>query len=141
MESNGVRGKIHVSQSTADLLILAGKKNWVVAREDVIEAKGKGRMQTYFVERKAKTASQVSSSLFSSHSDRTPQGLDRMDSIADHTDRDVDGMDSMVEHTDRGLDYADLMFDHTGRDMDQSDQIIDRTELISQHSMDEDYEA
>jgi len=50
MESNGVRNRIQVSQSTADLLIAAGKQHWVTAREDLVEAKGKGKMQTYWVE-------------------------------------------------------------------------------------------
>ena len=50
MESNGVPGKIHVSQATADALHAQGKGNWCVARPDKITAKGKGEMQTYFVE-------------------------------------------------------------------------------------------
>lgn len=29
MESNGMRGKIHVSQDTADLLTAGGKSNWL----------------------------------------------------------------------------------------------------------------
>jgi class 3 adenylate cyclase len=49
MESNGERGRIHVSQATADALIAKGKSHWLVAREDMIIAKGKGEMQTYFV--------------------------------------------------------------------------------------------
>ncbi|CAB9523056.1 Receptor-type guanylate cyclase gcy [Seminavis robusta] len=49
MESNGVGGKIHCSQATADALIAAGKKSWLVPREDQIEAKGLGKLQTWFV--------------------------------------------------------------------------------------------
>jgi class 3 adenylate cyclase len=49
MESNGERGRIHVSQATADALIAKGKSSWVVARPDKITAKGKGEMQTYWV--------------------------------------------------------------------------------------------
>lgn len=40
MESNGIRNKIHVSQTTADLLVAAGKKHWVTKRLELIEAKG-----------------------------------------------------------------------------------------------------
>jgi class 3 adenylate cyclase len=43
MESNGVAGKIQVSQATADILIAAGKEHWVIKREDLIIAKGKGK--------------------------------------------------------------------------------------------------
>jgi len=50
MESNGERGKLHVSQDTADLLIAAGKSKWVTPREGTIHAKGKGEMKTFWVQ-------------------------------------------------------------------------------------------
>ena len=50
MESSGKPNKIHVSQATADLLKEAGKGHWLTACTNVIEAKGKGRLQTYFVD-------------------------------------------------------------------------------------------
>ena len=37
MESNGVRGRIHVSQASADALIDKGKSHWIVPREDKID--------------------------------------------------------------------------------------------------------
>jgi len=49
MESNGVVGRIHVSQATADALTAAGKGSWLTQRPDRIVAKGKGEMITYFV--------------------------------------------------------------------------------------------
>ena len=49
MESNGLPQKIHVSQVTADLLVAAGKRCWLVKRDELIEAKGKGKMQTWWV--------------------------------------------------------------------------------------------
>ena len=49
MESNGVKGRIHVSQATADALILAGHSKWLISREGGIEAKGLGLLATYFV--------------------------------------------------------------------------------------------
>jgi Adenylate and Guanylate cyclase catalytic domain len=57
MESNGQVNRIHVSEATADLL--KGKIN-VTPREDKIVAKGKGEMQTYFVDVKG-SASSISS--------------------------------------------------------------------------------
>ena len=42
MESNGEKGRIHVSQATADALTKGGKTNWLTPREDKIVAKGKG---------------------------------------------------------------------------------------------------
>jgi class 3 adenylate cyclase len=49
MESNGERGRIHASQATAHELIAKGKSSWVSTRPDKITAKGKGEMQTYWV--------------------------------------------------------------------------------------------
>jgi class 3 adenylate cyclase len=49
MESTGQRDKIHVSQETADLIISAGKKHWLEERRDIIVAKGKGALQTYWL--------------------------------------------------------------------------------------------
>ena len=44
MESNGEKGRIHVSQATADALTKGGKANWLTPREDKIVAKGKGKI-------------------------------------------------------------------------------------------------
>lgn len=49
MESNGVKGRIHCSQETADALILKGKGYWLTPREERIVAKGKGELQTYWI--------------------------------------------------------------------------------------------
>jgi class 3 adenylate cyclase len=49
MEHTGVRDKIQLSQDTADLLIAAGKSNWIIKREDTVTPKGKGEMQTYWL--------------------------------------------------------------------------------------------
>ena len=58
MESNGVKGRIHVSQATADALTAAGKASWLTPREDKIVAKGKGLMQTYWVQINAGSSGQ-----------------------------------------------------------------------------------
>jgi len=57
MESTGKINKIQVSQTTADLLKAAKKLHWLTQREDVVEAKGKGLMVTYWVEPKKRTES------------------------------------------------------------------------------------
>jgi hypothetical protein len=49
MESSGVPNRVHVSQETAQLLTVAGKGHWVKPREILVEAKGKGSMQTYWL--------------------------------------------------------------------------------------------
>ncbi|CAB9529137.1 Receptor-type guanylate cyclase gcy [Seminavis robusta] len=63
MESNGQPGKVHLSDSTADLLIKSGKQHWVVEREDKIVAKGKGEMTTYWLRKTTSGPSSVVSSM------------------------------------------------------------------------------
>lgn len=49
MESNGSPSRIHVSQATADCLEAHGKRDWLVQRKEQISVKGKGVVQTYYV--------------------------------------------------------------------------------------------
>merc|ERR1712241_1494466 len=63
MESTGKPNKIQVSQSTADLLKKAKKNRWLHAREEMVEAKGKGLMMTYWVEPRQVAASVASTNL------------------------------------------------------------------------------
>lgn len=49
MESYGEPNKIHVSKETADLIIKAGKGLWLHKRDNLIEMKGKGQRQTYWL--------------------------------------------------------------------------------------------
>jgi class 3 adenylate cyclase len=55
IESTGAKNKIHLSQNTADLLIAAGRAKWVKPRENKVTAKGKGQLQTYWLELKTGT--------------------------------------------------------------------------------------
>ena len=49
MESTGMRGKIHISGETAELLRAEGKEQWFEPREGKVFVKGKGEMQTYWL--------------------------------------------------------------------------------------------
>jgi len=50
MESTGLKDKVHLSSETAKLLEKAGKKHWLVQREDKVVAKGKGQLDTCWLE-------------------------------------------------------------------------------------------
>jgi class 3 adenylate cyclase len=63
MESTGLATQIQISQSTADLVKAGGKEYWIRAREEMVEAKGKGRVQTYWVIPQASSATPVFSKL------------------------------------------------------------------------------
>jgi class 3 adenylate cyclase len=71
MESTGTPRKIQVSESTADALILEGKESWLVPRSEKVHAKGKGEMQTYFLELKEKSVKPSSSVLSSEITQQT----------------------------------------------------------------------
>ena len=49
VETTGAPNKIHLSSDTANLLIEAGKESWITAREEKVQAKGKGELETYWL--------------------------------------------------------------------------------------------
>lgn len=57
MESTGLRNRIQCSQDTADLLIASGRANWVHPREELVHAKGKGQVQTYWINPRSNSSS------------------------------------------------------------------------------------
>lgn len=63
MESTGEKDRIQISQETADELIVAGKADWIMPRQDKIVAKGKGELQTYWLLAKRSTPKSNDSSL------------------------------------------------------------------------------
>ncbi|CAJ1963522.1 unnamed protein product [Cylindrotheca closterium] len=71
MESAGAANRIHIAQATADLVIDSGKGHWLRKRDDLIEAKGKGEVQTYWVKGgKAASSTKTGTSNGSSNSFR-----------------------------------------------------------------------
>jgi hypothetical protein len=71
-----------LSKETAELLIVAGKSHWVMLREDVVEAKGKGRLQTFWL--KPKVHSETNGKNRTDNSDE--QRPESVHSICDETD-------------------------------------------------------
>jgi len=65
IESNGQRDRIHLSEQTASELVKHGKESWVVPRQDVIEAKGKGKLKTFWLKLNSESvaASTIASSV------------------------------------------------------------------------------
>ena len=49
METTGACDRIQVSQETAELLVAAGRSDWLTPRDAKVEAKGKGELQTYWL--------------------------------------------------------------------------------------------
>lgn len=61
MESTGKTNQIQVSEATADLIKASRKSHWIRKREELVEARGKGHIQTYWVKQN-KTSSDKSDS-------------------------------------------------------------------------------
>jgi Adenylate and Guanylate cyclase catalytic domain len=75
MESTGARNQIHCSQATATLLESAGK-SWTTHRDDLVHAKGKGDLQTHWVELvKQKSASRRTGSMSSLDEEKSADKL------------------------------------------------------------------
>jgi class 3 adenylate cyclase len=72
MESNGQRNKINISQETADLLVGAGKGHWLTPRADKVVAKGKGELQTYWLDLRGDTSKSQQSASSSVSNDDVP---------------------------------------------------------------------
>jgi class 3 adenylate cyclase len=50
MESSSQPNRLQVSQKTAELVVEAGKGHWLTARKDLVNAKGKGLLQMYWLD-------------------------------------------------------------------------------------------
>lgn len=50
MESTGSPNRIQISHATAELLRQEGKENWIVHRTDAVHAKGKGVLETFWLQ-------------------------------------------------------------------------------------------
>jgi hypothetical protein len=50
MESNSIRGRILITEETANLIIENGRSDWLTPRKDVVMAKGKGAMTTFWLD-------------------------------------------------------------------------------------------
>lgn len=49
IETTGQRDRIHLSEQTAKFLKAAGHDEWIVPREDAVQAKGKGLIKTFWL--------------------------------------------------------------------------------------------
>ena len=95
MESTGIRDKVQITHATANLLVAAGKEHWITPRSDVIEAKGKGTLQTYWLDPSKAKVSGVSIS--GSTSDNTSCDGSRQQELDTPKTTDLDKHDRLIE--------------------------------------------
>jgi class 3 adenylate cyclase len=81
VETTGAPNKIHLSSDTAELLTASGKGHWVQMRSEKVVAKGKGELQTYWLDMKGTSSrSQTSGSVSSDANSR--DNLARLERVA-----------------------------------------------------------
>lgn len=51
LQTTGQIGKIHISTACANELIQFGKGDWIQKRDEKVQAKGKGELETYWLQR------------------------------------------------------------------------------------------
>jgi hypothetical protein len=99
METTGYPSRIQASQKTADLLRQAGKDSWVTPRQDLIVAKGKGEMQTFWIELPTSQRSKRKSEISSISSRSRDEPVDFADPLPPQTVRLVDWVLELMEDT------------------------------------------
>jgi class 3 adenylate cyclase len=104
VETTGEKGRIHISQDTADLIIAAGKSRWVQKREDKVVAKGKGELQTYWLDTRGGTT--TVGSCYSASSGSEPEGHEEKGTLPG----DYPQKNSLDEKTSRLVEWnVDLL--------------------------------
>ncbi len=109
MESTSLPNKIQVSENTANLIIECGKGSWLSARKDLVNAKGKGMLQTYWLDPKRGRAS----STISSTSDleiEHPMGSDLGQSTCSFASLGMETEATMNKH-ERLIDWNVALFE------------------------------
>lgn len=101
MESTGLKSRIQCSQETADQLLARGKERWLQARKEQVEAKGKGRLQTYWIHSRTKEEPSKSSAT-KSEENSVSIADEQMNEIGDecHADIETTSLPSLQAHFD-----------------------------------------
>ena len=88
MESHGLPNKIHISRKTAEQLEREGKSHWVTERKELVSAKGKGVLKTFFAE--PRSDGSASSMEFSIKSEADMLGMDDLQNEVEFRQRLID---------------------------------------------------
>ncbi|KAL3929007.1 MAG: hypothetical protein SGBAC_012399 [Bacillariaceae sp.] len=110
MESGGEKGRIQMSQTTADLLMKSGLGKTLKARERKIFVKGKGDMQTYWLRTEKKTFKRSSNT----------KGSSEMAPVAESVD------DTESSQSESAADKDDLLFGEEGvRALTKTERLVE----------------
>jgi hypothetical protein len=105
MESTGMALKVQVSAETARLLVASGKDGWIKKREEAVVAKGKGEMETYWLDLGKPKPSSSTSSTVSASASRAVEDVGPMGPKRDVERNSSMGTAGGGEKGDRAIDY------------------------------------
>lgn len=113
MESTGMPGRIQVSQETADQLMMKGKAYWLTAREDVVVAKGKGELATFWLQ--VETEGSVATSAWGGTASITSGGSGHIrntfiTNTLNENDEDDDSEDSFIDEPSRDVSFEQVLW-------------------------------
>jgi hypothetical protein len=123
MESNGLPNQIQCSQQTADLLILANKNHWIHPRKDMVHAKGKGLVQTYWVIGTKPSSGERSVKDLEASNPNMASGTSLMDHSDDHSDITEEPLDNRSVESEELVDPLDVS-PHLQRLIDYNVEIL-----------------
>ena len=110
MESTGIADLVQVSQATADLLVKEGRGHWIRQRENIIEAKGKGLLRTYWMN---PNFSRTETSMSNTISDGTNNDSERVGTRASHERVSSISKEDNYVKRDRMVDWmVELLLEH-----------------------------
>ena len=95
METTGKPGRIHVSPQSAEILRQAGKGSWLEPRDVQIFVKGKGRLQTFWLNKERQKSEENSSEKLSEEGELT---LKLPSAAPDKVDRLISWMVEAMSH-------------------------------------------
>jgi hypothetical protein len=102
MESTSSRSRIQVSSTTAEALRLAGRTKWLSPRENKIEVKGKGQMQTFWLESKEESIKRAKLAKYKGVPRNGTEMAPLTEEFEDHEEMDL------VDVDDNGVDDGHL---------------------------------
>jgi class 3 adenylate cyclase len=99
MEHTGLANRTHISAATAELLLAAGKQNWITPREEKTLAKGLGELSTYWLHSMSNRESGSTADGQSQNNDLTSSGADDFSNgqMMDDAVSDMDGNEQSQE--------------------------------------------
>jgi class 3 adenylate cyclase len=98
LETTGMPNRVHISTATMELLSEAGKAHWARPRESIVFAKGKGKIQTYWLRLNSEKGDSETASSDEEDSSESPddddasEDLSAVKKISTRKEKNIEGL-------------------------------------------------